>query len=153
HRGRRRVHEPRRYLRDRDQYRVQSQCLDTRPPNCGFSGTGVTKAFTSLGNNIANDAASCFTVNPVDLQASPNLVTASISGITHRKPASSASPVVNKGGTFSCEPSDAVGTSRPQGSGCDIGAIELAVGFAGSISATSVVSIGQTVTVTVSDAD
>jgi hypothetical protein len=123
-------------------------------PNCAFSGTSVTKAFTTLGNNLASDATGCFTVNGVDLQAAPGLAAAApINGITHLKPASAASAVVNKGGTFSCEPSDAIGNLRPQGSGCDIGAIELAVGFVGSILATPIVSIGQAVTVTVQDAD
>lgn len=123
-------------------------------PSCTFSGSGVTKAFTTFGNNLASDATGCFTVNGVDLQAAPGLAAAApINGITHLKPASTASAVVNKGGTFSCEPSDAIGNLRPQGSGCDIGAIELAVGFVGSISATPIVSIGQAVTVTVQDAD
>jgi hypothetical protein len=123
-------------------------------PNCAFSGTGVTKAFTTLGNNLANDSTGCFSGPGTDLQAATGLAAAApIFGITHLKPASISSIAVNKGGTFSCEPRDALGTLRPQGGGCDIGAIELAVGFAGSISATAIVALGQTVTVTVQDAD
>lgn len=134
---------------------IFSNNVSPNSSQCGFSGADTTAAIQSLGNNLISDNAGCTGSVITDFvnQSAGLAAAAPINGITHLKPASGASAVVNKGGTFSCEPSDAIGNLRPQGSGCDIGAMELAVGFAGSISATPIVSIGQTVTVTVQDAD
>jgi hypothetical protein len=134
---------------------VFSNNVSANSSQCGFSGADTTAAMLSMGNNLISNNAGCtgFIITDIVNQSAGLAAAAPINGITHLKPASSASAVVNKGGTFSCEPGDSVGNLRPQGSGCDIGAIELAVGFAGSISATPIVSIGQTVTVTLQDAD
>lgn len=122
-------------------------------PNCAH----VTNdsVFESLGNNLIANTTGCLGATIADLtNVSAGLAAATvIFGMTHLKPASTSSNVVNAGGTFSCAPTDAIGTSRPQGSGCDIGAIELAVGFAGSILATPTAAIGEDVTITVSDPD
>ncbi len=124
------------------------------PVDCGFS-TNASFAFTSLGANLVTNGTGCTGTNVTDfVGVTSGLAAASaINGITHHKPSATSSNVVNAGNVFSCEPRDATGTLRPQGSGCDIGAIELKVGFAGGIQATPVVALGQLVTVTVVDPD
>lgn len=127
------------------------------PVDCGFS-TNATFAFASLGNNLISNITGCSIValpgGPDQVGVSAGLsVPVSIFGITHRIPVNSSSNLFDAGSPFSCEPRDAVGVLRPQGSGCDIGAIESKVGFAGSVIGTPVVPLNGIVTATVVDPD
>lgn len=80
----------------------------------------------SLGHNLADDAT-CFLTAPGDLpRHDPQLgALADNGGPTQTQLPSAGSPVIDAGAAEDCPPADQRGRVRPQGSSCDIGAVEV----------------------------
>jgi hypothetical protein len=107
------------------------------PTNGTFEGTIVTGGCIGGGANSSNghnldQGHICFVAGPTDLVdvADPKLGPLFDNGgptLTHMPLA--ASPAVDAGGATCANPADQRGVTRPQGAGCDIGAVERDVIF------------------------
>jgi len=80
------------------------------------------------GNSISSDASCAFTMpgsfNSLDPLLAP---LGAYGGPTLTMPLRPGSPAINAGNEVFCLPADQRGVLRPQGSGCDIGAVEAAM--------------------------
>lgn len=89
--------------------------------------------FTSGGNNIISSVTGCTingdTTGNITGEAPDLAPLADNGGVGHTHALLTGSPAINAGGT-DCEVDDQLGTARPIGSACDIGAVEGASGAA-----------------------
>lgn len=95
--------------------------------NCsGNFGAGEGDLTSSQGNNI-EDGTSCLFTAPGDLNDTPEIgPLADNGGGTRTHALSSTSPAVGAADTANCPDEDQRRVGRPQGTGCDMGAFELA---------------------------
>jgi hypothetical protein len=101
--------------------------------NSAIAGSGgsacATPGVASLGHNVADDA-SCGLAGPADRQRLNPLVGPIIDGLptfdaeTLIDSPLAGSPLIDAADASACSPTDQRGLARPQGAGCDIGAIE-----------------------------
>ncbi len=93
----------------------------TRPGDCHVSAMVIE----SLGHNLAGDD-SCFLTAPGDLpRRDPQLgALADNGGPTQTLALRAGSPAIDAASAQDCPKADQRGVARPQGSGCDVGAVE-----------------------------
>ncbi len=111
------------------QLRLQDSAVVNAGSACGQSGS-----VTSLGHNVIDDA-SCGLAGAGDRQSiDPRLgPVAGNGGPTFSALPSADSPLLDAGDPSACPPTDQRGVARPQGAGCDIGAVERTPGAPGAV--------------------
>jgi hypothetical protein len=88
--------------------------------NCGVGAVGATVA-----NNLSSDATCGFSGPSGRDNTDPQLGTlADYGGPTNTRRPAAASPALNAGTPTGCPTRDQRGVTRPEGTGCDIGAVE-----------------------------
>jgi hypothetical protein len=95
---------------------------DTDDPGCGFGSTDLTNATLQLGP-LQNDGGPTATYEPA-----------------------TTSPLINAGSASLCTATDQRGVPRPQGSGCDIGAVERTTPAIGAATVAGTTSTTATLT-------
>jgi parallel beta-helix repeat protein len=78
----------------------------------------------SLGHNLDDDGTCALTSTGDQSDVDPQLGPVDTSGPTDVLPLTSSSPAIDAGDDMACPPADQIGTPRPQGAACDIGAYE-----------------------------
>ncbi len=104
-------------------------------PNCGFSGVGTT----SLGSNLSDDS-SCPFIATGDIENSTAIDLGPLAdngGPTETMVPALTSDAIDAADCSLSTPTDQRGFSRPQGSSCDIGAVEVRQGPSYALCASS----------------
>jgi CSLREA domain-containing protein len=89
-----------------------------------LANSDCSVGITSNGHNLDDDATCGLTSTGDQQGVDPLLGPLDTSGSTDVLPLTKGSPAIDAANGIACPAVDQVGTSRPQGSGCDIGAVE-----------------------------